>query len=191
MPYAPCALLCQKKITKSQSFFYVRDSPKSWPGFHVVPFCCWWCGAYMLAEPSSRLWLWLRNAFVNIWDSLRCEIIPRGTTGGVCVCVCACACACVCVRVYFSLNWPRLKSCHPVFRRENCSGPELRSVTGQRAAMRMQAVKSHVTKIWVASKMSYSRNRKMQYHNHHIALKFYWRLGSIATDGLVKFQSDW
>ena len=35
--------------------FYVRDSPKSWPGFHVVPFCCWRCGVYMLADPSSGL----------------------------------------------------------------------------------------------------------------------------------------
>ena len=64
------------------------------------------------------------------------------------------------LHIYISLNWPRLKSCHAVFRRENCSGPGLRSVTGQRTAKRMQAVRSHVTKIWVASKTSYSRNAR-------------------------------
>ena len=36
--------------------FYVRDSPKSCPGFHPVSFCYWpTCGVYMLAEPSSGL----------------------------------------------------------------------------------------------------------------------------------------
>ena len=98
-----------------------------------------------------------------------------------------------------------IKELSRIFWRENCSGPRLRPVAGQRAALWMHVVRSRVTKIFGDNEFTdsirlflrhlttkkNSRNRKMQYYNHRIALKFNWHLGSIATDGFAKFHSDW
>ena len=98
-----------------------------------------------------------------------------------------------------------IKELSRILWRENCSGPRLQPwVAGQRAALWMHVVRGRVTKIFGGNEFmdsiglflrhlttKNSLNRKMQYYNHRIALKFNWHLGSIATDGFAKFHSDW
>ena len=119
-------------------------------------------------------------------------LILRGTTGGE----------------YYFFKLTEIKELSHSFQQEIAPAPGSGQSLDRGAAMCMQAVKSRVTKIWGGNefldsivlfcKMSYCKknhvnswNRKMQYHNHRIALKFNWHLGSIATDRFAKFQSDW
>ena len=105
--------------------------------------------------------------------------------------------------MHISLNRPRLKSCHAVFDEKIASAPASGQSVDRGAVMWRHVVRSRLT-IWGAMSSwiqscyfarhltaKNSRNHKMQYYNHRIALKFNWHLGSIATDRFAKFQSDW
>ena len=107
--------------------------------------------------------------------------------------------------MHISLKRPRLKSCHAVFDEKIAPAPVSGQSLDRGAALWMHVVRSRVTKnFWgnefmdsialfckTSHRKKNSPNRKMQYYNHRIALKFNWHLGSIATDGFAKFQSDW